>query len=342
MAYNSRAREQLKEIMEGLEQGIKEVFESDKYKEYLNTMSKFHNYSLNNTILIARQKPDATLVAGYRAWQEKFDRHVRKGEKGIRIIAPSPIVKKEEKEKTDPSTKKPLLDGNGRQAMEEVETRIPAFKAISVFDISQTEGKELTGMALAELTGTVENFEVFIQALEEAAPVPIGYEAITDGAKGYYHLEDKRIAICEGMSEIQTTKTAIHEIAHATLHDFDIKKVEIPLEERKDKKTKEVEAESIAYTVCQHYGIDTSEYSFGYVAGWSSNKELKELRGSLETIRKTSSTLINTIDEKVAALQLAKGQDFAGQKSLCSIDVTGNPFEKNMENKKIRKTRKCR
>lgn len=301
MADNNRVKEQLKEITDRLEQGIQEVFESEKYKEYLDTMSKFYNYSFNNTMLIAMQKPDATLIAGYQAWQKKFDRHVKHGEKGIRIIAPAPITQKEELEKLDPVTQEPMLDERGKPIMEEVEVRVPAFKVISVFDLSQTEGKELPDIAADELTGEVQNYEVFMQALTKVAPVPIGYEEISDGAKGYYHLEEKRIALQEGMSEIQNIKTTIHEIAHAILHDSDLN---TPVKgEPKDRKTKEVEAESIAYAVSQHYGIDTSEYSFGYVAGWSSDKGLKELKSSLETIRKTSATLINSIDVRVAELE---------------------------------------
>lgn len=301
MADNHRVKEQLKEITERLEQGIQEVFESEKYKEYLDTMGKFYNYSFNNTMLIAMQKPDATLIAGYQAWQKKFERHVKHGEKGIRIIAPAPINKKEELEKLDPVTLEPMLDERGKPIIEEVEVRVPSFKVISVFDVSQTEGKELPDIVADELTGEVENYEVFMQVLTETAPVPIGYEEISDGAKGYYHLEEKRIALQKGMSEIQNIKTAIHEIAHAILHDADLNKSEYG--EQKDRKTKEVEAESIAYAVSQHYGIDTSDYSFGYIAGWSSDKELKKLKSSLETIRKTSATLISTIDTKVAELE---------------------------------------
>lgn len=312
MADSSKVREQLKEITDRLEQGILEVFESEKYKEYLNTMSKFYNYSFNNTMLIAMQKPDATLIAGYNAWQNKFERHVMRGEKGIRIIAPAPIVKKEELEKLDPVTQEPVIDEHGNPVMEEVEIRMPNFKVISVFDVSQTEGKELPDLAVDELTGEVEHYETFMQALTAVSPVPIGYEEIQDGAKGYYHLEDKRIALQAGMSQIQNSKTAIHEIAHATLHDIDLNQPE--MEERKDRKTKEVEAESIAYAVCQHYEIDTSDYSFGYVAGWSSDKDLKELKRSLETIRKTSATLITSIDEKMAELHLAKEQEVEQRK----------------------------
>ena len=310
MADNNKMKEQLQEITERLEQGIKEVFESEKYKEYLNTMSKFYNYSFNNTMLIAMQKPDATLVAGFNAWREKFDRHVLKGEKGIRIIAPAPIKRREEMEKIDPVTEEPVIDDNGKPVMEVVETTTRAFKVIPVFDVSQTDGKPLPELAVEELNGEVKDFDLFMEALTQVAPVPIGYEEIADGAKGYYHLEDKRIAIQEGMSQIQTVKTAIHETTHAKLHDIDLNRSEneIPQEQKKDRKTKEVEAESIAYTVCQHYGIDTSDYSFGYVAGWSSGKELNELRSSLETIRSTAAALIKEIDAKVAELETTKEQ----------------------------------
>lgn len=310
MDDNNRIKEQLKEIIEKLEQGIREVFESDKYKAYLNTMSKFYNYSFNNTMLIAMQKPDATLIAGYNAWKDKFDRHVRKGEKGIRIIAPAPIRTKEEAEKLDPITQEPMLDEKGKPIMEEVEITTPSYKVIPVFDVSQTDGKPLPDLEVEELNGDVKDYEIFMEALTQTSPVSIGYEEIPDGVKGYYHLEEKRIAIQEGMSENQTVKTAIHEISHATLHDNDLNlpDAELPEQQKKDRKTNEVEAESIAYTVCQHYGIDTSDYSFGYVAGWSSDKELRELRSSLETIRKTSATLINAIDAKVTELQAAKEQ----------------------------------
>lgn len=324
MADSKRVREQLKEITDRLEQGILEVFESEKYKEYLNTMSKFYNYSFNNTMLIAMQKPDATLIAGYKSWPNKFERHVKRGEKGIRIIAPVPVTVKEELEKLDPVTQEPMLDEHGDPVMEEVEIRMPNFKVISVFDVSQTEGKELPDLAVDELTGDVKQYDIFMQALAEVSPVPIAYEEIPDGAKGYYHLEDKRVAIQVGMSQIQNSKTAIHEIAHAALHDIDLKKTMRESEGLKDRKTKEVEAESIAYAVCQHYGIDTSDYSFGYVAGWSSDKELKELRNSLETIRRTSAALINAIDERMAELQLAKVQEIEQQQNQITLILGDN------------------
>ena len=298
--------EKMKEITDRLEQGISELFESDRYKEYLSVMSKFHSYSFNNTLLIAMQKPDASHVAGFSAWRNEFERNVRKGEKGIRIIAPSPFKVKKEMEKIDPKTQKPLIGKNGKPVTEEQEITIPAFKVVSVFDVSQTEGKELPDIAVDTLTGDVEQYKDFFAALEKTSPVPVGFEKI-EGAHGYYHLEEKRIAIDEGMSELQTIKTAIHEIAHAKLHDVDLT---IPKEQqnRPDSRTREVEAESIAYAVCQHYGLDTSDYSFGYVAGWSSGKELAELKSSLETIRSTAATLIDTIDRHFAEIQKVQGK----------------------------------
>ena len=286
MAENKNAQ-QVREITDKLEQGIKELFESEKYKEYLRTMSKFYNYSFNNTLLIAMQKPDATLIAGYTSWQRNFDRHVLKGEKGIKILAPAPYKVMEERDRLDPSTQKPISDQDGNALKETVEVTRPAFKVVSVFDVSQTDGKEIPDIAVDELTGSVENYTAFFDALKQESPVPIAFEDIPGGAKGYYHLEDRRIAVQENMSEIQTIKTAIHEVAHAKLHALDPDGKRDP-EKMKDSRTREVEAESVAYTVCQHYGIETSDYSFGYVAGWSSGRELAELKGSLETIRSTS------------------------------------------------------
>lgn len=307
MAENRNAQ-QVKEITDKLEQGISELFESEKYKEYLRTMSKFYNYSFNNTILIAMQKPDATLIAGYTAWQKNFDRHVMKGEKGIRIFAPAPYKTKEEKDKLDPVTKAPVLDQDGKPVKETVEVLHQAFKVVSVFDVSQTDGKELPNLLVDELKGTVENYEDFFETLKQISPVPIGFEDIPGSAKGYYHLEDRRIAVQSGMSEIQTIKTAIHEIAHAKLHAREPDEKAMP-EEKKDRRTKEVEAESVAYTVCQRYKIETSDYSFGYIAGWSSDKETKELKGSLETIRKTAAEMITGIEEQLRARLAEKEQE---------------------------------
>ena len=302
MADAKTEKQKVQEITEKLEQGIKELFESEKYKTYLNTMSKFHNYSFNNTMLIAMQKPDATLVAGFKAWQKNFDRHVKKGEKGIRILAPAPYKIKEEQEKLDPVTGEIMLDKNGMPITEEVEIKIPAFRVVPVFDVSQTDGKELPDIGVNELSGSVEDYEDFMQALTEVSPVPITYEDIDGESKGYFHTTDHRIAIQEGMSQSQTVKTAIHEVAHAKLHDRE-QNQDIDAVLDKDRNTKEVEAESVAYTVCQHFGIDTSDYSFGYIAGWSSDRDMKELKSSLDTIRKTASELITGIEDRLAELQ---------------------------------------
>ena len=304
---SEKPAEKLKEITDRLEQGITELFDSERYREYLRVMSKFHNYSFNNTLLIAMQKPDASLVAGFSAWKNNFGRNVIKGQKGIKIIAPSPYKVKQEMKKIDPHTQQPIIGKDGKPVTEEKEITIPAYKVVSVFDVSQTEGKELPDIAVDELTGDVERYRDFFAALEKTSPVPIGFEQIPGSSHGYYHLEDKRIAIDEGMSELQTLKTAIHEIAHAKLHDIDLNAPENEQQPRVDRRTREVEAESVAYTVCQHYGLDTSDYSFGYVAGWSSGRELSELKNSLETIRSAAAEIINSIDETLA--ELSKAQD---------------------------------
>ena len=308
---SEKPADKLKEITDRLEQGITELFESERYKEYLRVMSKFHNYSFNNTLLIAMQKPDASLVAGFSSWKNNFGRNVMKGEKGIKIIAPSPFTVKQEVAKTDPQTGKPVFGKDGKPVTEEKEIKVPAYKVVSVFDVSQTEGRELPDIAVDELTGDVDRFKDFFTALEQASPVPVGFEKIEGGAHGYYHLEEKRITIDEGMSDLQTLKTAIHEIAHAKLHDIDLNAPKEEQKPRVDRRTREVEAESVAYTVCQHYGLDTSDYSFGYVAGWSSGKELAELRGSLETIRNTAAEMINAIDGHFAELQKAQEKEKA-------------------------------
>ena len=300
MADAKTEKQKVQEITEKLEQGIKELFESEKYKTYLNTMSKFHNYSFNNTMLIAMQKPDATLVAGFKAWQKNFDRHVKKGEKGIRILAPAPYKIKEERDKIDPVTQELLLDKDGNPQKEEVEITIPAFRAVSVFDVAQTDGKPIPELAAKELLSDVEGYQDMIRAVEAISPVPIELEEIAGDSKGYYDREAKRIAVQENMSESQTLKTMIHEVAHSKLHS---KEVEQDEQMRKDRNTKEVEAESIAYTVCQHFGIDTSDYSFGYIAGWSSGRDTKELRASMDTIRRTASELITGIEEQLQEIQ---------------------------------------
>lgn len=284
------------EILEKLDQGLTELFNSETYKNYLKTMSKFHNYSFNNTLLIAMQRPDASLVAGYTDWQRKFHRQVQQGEKGIYIIAPSPYKKEVEKEVQNPTT--------GKMEIKKVEVTIPAYKAVSVFDVSQTEGEEIPTLVVNELIGEVENWERLKGVLTELSPVPISYEKLTDGSKGYYSLTDKKIVIKEGMEQKQELKTLIHEVAHALLHNKDGSLVE-GVEENKniDSRTREVQAESVAYSVCQHLGIDTSEYSFGYIAGWSSGRDKKELKASMETIRKTTNHMMMGIEKSFMELK---------------------------------------
>lgn len=294
-----KREQQMKEITERLEQGVNELFTSEMYTEYLKTMSQFHNYSFNNTLLIAMQKPDATLVAGYQAWQKKFKRQVKKGEKGIQIIAPAPIREKEEIEKFDPETNEPILRPDGQPETEEVVHIIPRFRIATVFDVSQTYGEPLPELETPELMGNVENYEVFMQALREISPVPIRFDEIESGAKGYYSTVNKETVIQRGMSEMQTMKTGIHETTHAKLHDREIME---ELGEKKNQMTREVEAESVAYTVCQYFGLDTSDYSFPYIAGWSSSVDMKELRASMDTIRKTAGEMIDGMTEVMQQL----------------------------------------
>ena len=292
--------ERMKEITDRLETGTQELFESERYKAYLTTMSKFHSYSFNNTLLIAMQ--GGQLVAGYNKWRDDFHRNVKTGEKAIKILAPAPFKAKKEVQKLD-AQGRPVMGKDGKPVTEVQEIQVPAFKIVSVFDVSQTEGEPLPSIGVEELTGSVERYGEFFKALEQTSPVPIGFEDIPGGSHGYYHLTEKRIAIQEGMSELQTLKTAIHEIAHSKLHAIDPEAPAIEQADRPDSRTREVQAESVAYAVCQHYGLDTSDYSFGYVAGWSSGKDLKELKASLETIRTTAHELITTIDGHLAQLQ---------------------------------------
>lgn len=298
-AYNRDDR--VREITEQLEKGIKDMFTSEKYMDYLNTMSKFHGYSLNNTLLIAAQNPKASLVAGFKSWEKNFERHVKRGEKGIKILAPSPYTKKVLQEKVNPDTGEMILDKNGNPVKEETEIKLTSFRVVSVFDVSQTEGKELPSMA-RDLHDNIKDYPLYIQALEQVSDVPIAFEEINGSAHGYYSHATDSIAIQSGMSESQTLKTMIHEIAHSILHNDNVADAK-----EKDRQTKEVEAESVAYTVCKHFGIDSSDYSFGYIAGWSADKELNELKSSLETIRKTSSGLITGIEDKLEKLRLNKG-----------------------------------
>lgn len=287
-------------IMKALEEGVEKVFTSEQYQMYLQTMAKFHNYSFNNTLLIAMQRPDATLLAGYQTWQKKFHRHVKRGEKGIKIIAPVPVKEKRQVEKIDEETQEIVIGIDGQPETETVERILPRFRVTTVFDVSQTEGEPLPTLEVNELVGDVFIYEDFMKGLEEISPVPFQFQEIDSGAKGYYSNAEKLVAIQTGMSQAQTMKTAVHETAHAILHDRDV------MEENgitKDRMTKEVESESVAYVVCNHFGLDTSDYSFNYVAGWSSDKEMPELRSSMDTIRLTSSQLIADITEKLLELQ---------------------------------------
>ena len=292
-------KEELKDITEKLEKGVQDVFSSSQYQELLNTMAKFPHYSVNNSILIMMQKPDATLVQSYTGWK-KMGRFVKKGEKGIRILAPAPFKLEKEMDKVDESGKV-VLDKDGEAVKEKVEINLTAFKPVSTFDISQTEGEPLPQIGVDELTGNIEGYKTLFEAIKAASPVPIGFEDIASGAKGYFLTEENRIAINNGMSEIQNVKTAIHEMAHAKLHNTEAQK-----DNKQSKSSKEVEAESVAYTVCQHYGIDTSDYSFAYVATWSNGKETPELKESLNTIRDAAADLITKIDEKVQELTAEK------------------------------------
>ena len=320
MADNSKTKERLKEITDSIENGIKELFESDKYQQYLRTMSRFHSYSLNNTVLIAMQKPDATLVAGFNKWRDQFSRNVKKGERSIKIIAPTPYKVKKEQEKLDPVTKAPMLDTNGKVLTEEVEIKIPMYKVVSVFDVSQTEGKPLPTLA-ENLTGDVKYFEIFMEALKRSSPVPLFFEKMPEDTDGYFHTTKQHIAIREGMSEIQTVSATIHEIAHSKLHNYEKERQEKVQSDENDepikpisRQTEEVEAESISFAVCSYYGIKTDENSFGYIAAWSKGKDLPELRASLETISKTSSALIEDIDRHFAEIVKEKGIDLSAEK----------------------------
>ena len=319
MAEKPTNRERLREITEGIEQNIKELFESEKYMRYLSVMSRFHRYSVNNTMLIYMQKPDATLVAGYNKWKNQFERHVKKGERGITIIAPTPYKKKIEEQKLDPDTHAPVLDANGRVVMEEKEVEIPLFRPVKVFDVSQTDGKPLPSLA-ADLFGNVQHFEAFMEALKRSAPVPIAFEEMSADTDGYFSSSQQRIAIRQGMSEVQTVSAAVHEIAHSKLHNYQ-KEQETAAAgtdaatapKPKDRHTEEVEAESISYAVCQYYGIQTGENSFGYIANWSQGKELKELRASLETINKTAGALIADIDRHFKDICKERGIDLESE-----------------------------
>ena len=320
MADKPTNRERLQEITAGIEQGIKELFESEKYMRYLSVMSKFHRYSVNNTMLIYMQKPEATLVAGFNKWKNQFERHVKKGEHGITIIAPTPYKKKIEEMKRDPDTHALILDADGKAVMEEKEIEIPMFRPVKVFDVSQTDGKPLPELA-SSLSGTVPHYEAFLEAVRRSASVPIEFEAMAANTDGYFSPDRQRIAIREGMSEVQTVSATVHEVAHSKLHDRQkIQETSAAGDNAsdqpkpKDRNTEEVEAESISYAVCQYFGIQTGENSFGYIASWSKDKDLKELRASLETINKTSCELINDIERNYKEICKERGIDLNAQK----------------------------
>ena len=314
MADKPTNRERLQQITAGIEQGIKELFESEKYMRYLSVMSRFHRYSVNNTMLIYMQKPDATLVAGYNKWKNQFERHVKRGEHGITIIAPTPFKKKIEEQKLDPDTKAPMLDQDGKVIMEEREVEIPMFRPVKVFDVSQTDGKPLPELA-STLSGSVQNYEAFMEALRRSAPVPLSVEPMAANMDGYFSPDQQRIAIRTGMSEVQTVSAAVHEIAHSKLHNYAQVQEEAARAgdkeppKKKDRNTEEVEAESISYAVCQYFGIQTGENSFGYIANWSQGKELPELRASLETINKAAGELIADIDRHYKVICKERGID---------------------------------
>ncbi len=309
MAEAQSNKDRLKEITDSIEQGIKDLFQSDKYQQYLTTMSRFHRYSVNNTMLIYMQRPNATLVAGFNKWKDQFSRNVLKGEKSIKIIAPTPFTKTVEETKLDPDTRLPVLDAEGKVVTVEKKVKIPRFKVVPVFDVSQTEGKPLPELA-ADLQGNVQNYEAFMEALKRSSPVPIAFESMSEDMDGYFSNDGQRIAIREGMSEVQTVSATVHEIAHSKLHN----KSELADDAatvKKSSSTKEVEAESVSYAVCAYYGIATGENSFGYIASWSKDKELSELKASLETINLTASSLITDIDRNYAVVMKERGLDKA-------------------------------
>lgn len=322
--------EKVKDITDQLEAGIQNLFQSDQYRQWLTTMSRFHNYSLNNTLLIAMQKPDATLVAGYTAWQKQFGRQVKKGEKAIKILAPTPYKKKMEVDKNDHATGEVIRNPDGSPVKETKEVMMPAFKIVNVFDVSSTEGKELPSLGVDELTGEVKQFEAFMEAIKKVCPVPIEFEQISSGAKGYFHTIENRIAIQEGMSQLQTIKTAIHEAAHQKMHSLqageageDAEKINLT------RNSKEVEAESVAFTVCSYFNqfcdkdsaLDTSDYSFAYIAGWSEGKDLPELKASLNRIRTAASEMITAIEGALQEMGILKEMDVTQEKTSVLADL---------------------
>jgi len=345
MANGEKGNHRLREITGNIEQGIRELFQSNRYTQYLRTMSQFHHYSLNNTILIYMQMPDASLVAGFNKWRDQFERNVRHGEKAIKIIAPAPSRKKIDRKILDQDMLTPILDSNGNALTEEVEVKIPLYKVVSVFDVSQTEGKPLPMLA-ESLTGKVSQYEVILESLRRSSPVQIDFEAMNPSTDGYFSKRDQRIAIRSGMSEVQTVSAVIHEITHAKLHDYKNPNLIAGQEngsskqiKPKDRRTEEVEAESVSYAVCQYYGIQTSGNSFGYIASWSQNKELPELRSSLETINEAASNLITDIEQNFAELIKKRGLNLTSQISdTAHIEIPSNKqvHKKNSASQKRR------
>ena len=323
MAEKTPIKEQIKKLTDQIEAGIKALFQSgdlEKYQAYLRTMSHFHHYSVNNQMLIFSQCPHATLVAGYQKWQNQFSRHVLRGEKGISILAPTPYKIKVEKEKLDPDTKLPLLDADGNTITEEKEVQIPMFRPVKVFDVSQTDGKPLPERVqspVAELTGNVEHYEAFMEALRRVSPVPIEIKPLSNDLDGFFSPSKQSITLRAGMSEVQTVCAAVHEIAHSKLHDY----AKQPNSQPKDSSTEEIEAESIAYTVCAYFGIETSANSFGYVATWSKDKDLKAFKESLDTIRKTSSDLISGVEQQFKEICKERGISLEPEKPAQEQDT---------------------
>ena len=330
-------KERVKELTDKLEQGLKEVFESDNYKNYLNTMAKFHNYSINNTLLINQQKPDATVVAGYDSWVRNFDRHVKKGERGINIIAPAPFKTERDVPIINPETGQPILKKDGTPYTEKKEVTIPYFKITRVFDISQTEGRDLPTIGVNELLKDVDGAKDFIESLKKVSPIPIEFGETNGDSKGFYSPVDNKIVVKDGMSDAQTIKTMVHEISHAKLHNPD------RAEENagKSKGTIEMEAESIAYIVCQHFGIDTSDYSFGYIAGWSEGKETDELKKSMNTIRETSSEMIYRVEGSMRQIDRDRHKDLYMDKDTEFLEVTiETPFDTPKQKEELKEKTK--
>lgn len=319
----------LSQILDKLEKGLTDLFESETYKKYLSTMGKFHNYSFNNTLLIAMQKPDATLVAGYTSWQRNFKRQVNHGEKGIKILAPAPYKKKELRDVVDPATKKPIIGSAGKPRQEEVEVTIPAFRPVTVFDYAQTSGEEIPQLGVSELTFSVENFVDYVEAIKSVCPVPVEFADIKGGAKGYFSPTEQKVVVQENMSEAQTVKTLLHECAHALAHDKENLRIEgLTKPTELTKQDIEVTAESVAFAVASRIGgIDTSDYSFGYIAGWSSGKEMKELKGCMEDITKIASTMITGIEVKLAQIKREREAEMENTAKAPEIIGTEPPKE---------------